>query len=611
MMPKPRAPLYAPLRSARLALGALAMLAMHASAQVVDAPAQAPVPAAAVSASSDAIRYRVDVEAPAEIAQVLGTTVDLIRWQGYTDMTPDLLDALVREAPLQAREAAAAVGYFSAQVTVTLDRAQSPVAVTLRVIAGAPTRVAGVRIAVTGAAVDDAVLGASAIAAVQGGWPLREGQVFTQAAWAAAKQRAVAMLAASPYAAARLASSEARVDPDTARAELQVALDSGPPFYVGDIAIQGLSRYTPELVRNFSTLERGAPYGENAVDDFIRRLLTSGYFASVQANLDTAPEHAADAKLTLSVIEAPPKRLEFGVGYSSDTQFRASASYSDVDIDGKGLQFYANARLETKVQSVDLRLLRPPDAKGWRDSLSGAVERTDIEGLITKTASAIVRRQAIDERNTPAYSAGFYFDEQQPSGGEAVKSHALYVDAQYTWRRTDELLSPTRGWMANFEGGAGIPGVSTKGFGRTVGKAAYWLPFGNDDQLYLRAEGGAVLANSRNGVPSVFLFRTGGDTTVRGYAFESLGVQQDNAVVGGRYYAVGSAEVTHWFAPAWGVAAFVDAGNATDSLTSFPFKVGYGIGARLRTPIGPFRLDLAYGEATRQVRLHFSVGLSF
>jgi translocation and assembly module TamA len=39
--------------------------------------------------------------------------------------------------------------------------------------------------------------------------------------------------------------------------------------------------------------------------------------------------------------------------------------------------------------------------------------------------------------------------------------------------------------------------------------------------------------------------------------------------------------------------------------------VGYGIGARLRTPIGPFRLDLAYGQAVQSLRLHLSVGLSF
>jgi len=568
-------------------------------------------PAPTVTQSSDAIRYRVVVDAPSAIADVLATSVDLIRWQDYADMTEDLLDALVRESTGQAKEAAAAVGYFSAAVSVTLDRSQTPVTVTLRVVAGAPTRVTSVHVSIDGPAASDATLGASAIASVQSAWNLRVGDVFTQGAWAAAKLRAVATLAASPYAGARLAASEARVDPENASADLQVTLDSGPPFHIGDIDIQGLSRYTPELVRNFGTLRRGAPFSESTVDDYVRRLLASGYFASVQAKLDIDPEHAQDATLTLSVIESPPKRLEFGLGYSSDTQFRASANYSDVDIDGKGLQFYANARLESKLTSVDLRLVQPPTEGGWIDSYSAAVLRTDIEGLVTRTASVSARRQAVDERNTPAFGIGFYVDDQQPSGGEQVSSHALYADAQYTWRRTDDLLSPTRGWMANVQGGAGIPGVSTKGFGRVVAKAAYWLPLARDDSLYLRAEGGAVLANSRDGIPSVFVFRTGGDTTVRGYAFESLGVQQDNAVVGGRYYAVGSAEVTHWFNPTWGIAAFVDAGNATDSLQSFPFRLGYGVGARLRTPIGPFRLDLAYGEHTHEVRVHFSVGLSF
>jgi translocation and assembly module TamA len=33
---------------------------------------------------------------------------------------------------------------------------------------------------------------------------------------------------------------------------------------------------------------------------------------------------------------------------------------------------------------------------------------------------------------------------------------------------------------------------------------------------------------------------------VRGYAFDSLGVKLGNAIVGGRYYAVGSAEAIRW-----------------------------------------------------------------
>ena len=98
---------------------------------------------------------------------------------------------------------------------------------------------------------------------------------------------------------------------------------------------------------------------------------------------------------------------------------------------------------------------------------------------------------------------------------------------------------------------------------------------------------------------------------MRGYAFDSLGVPLDNATVGGRYYFVGSTEVTRWFGESWGIATFVDAGNAFDSPHDVDVALGYGVGLRVRTPIGPFRIDLAYGQQSHSVRLHFSVGLSF
>jgi translocation and assembly module TamA len=221
------------------------------------------------------------------------------------------------------------------------------------------------------------------------------------------------------------------------------------------------------------------------------------------------------------------------------------------------------------------------------------------------------RRRAIEERRTPAFGIGFYVNTQAPEGAPSEASHALYVDGEYTWRNVDDLLAPTKGWMANAQLGWGVPGVSTEQFGRVIGRVVGWWPFSRNDQLVARADAGAVIAQSRVGIPSTFLFRTGGDTTVRGYKFESLGVEQGNAIVGGRYYAVASVELVHWINQTWGVAGFVDAGNAVDKISKLDPAVGYGVGARLRTPIGPFRLDVAYGERVQHVRLHFSVGLSF
>lgn len=72
-----------------------------------------------------------------------------------------------------------------------------------------------------------------------------------------------------------------------------------------------------------------------------------------------------------------------------------------------------------------------------------------------------------------------------------------------------------------------------------------------------------------------------------------------------------STEYTHWLDPRWGIAAFVDAGNAVDDLTDVSLAVGYGLGARWRTPAGPIAVDVAYGQRSESVQLHFSLAIPF
>lgn len=589
------------------------MLATAVASSAASAQIAAPLVAGTESGRSatGAIRYRVRVDAPSAIAEAIASAVDLIRWQDFADMTEDLLDRLARLAVTQAREAAATQGYFSADVKITIERTSDPVLITLSVDPKEPTRIVDVRVAVTGPAADDVSAGTSAIARMRSEWRLPRGEVFRQSAWDEAKEHALATLAASPYAAAKIIASEARIDPAAHSAALSLEIESGPPFRFGGIDVLGLERYAPGLVRDFSPIHPGERYDQQALDDYVRRLLASGYFASVQAAIEPDPARADDATVTVNVIEAPTKRLELGAGYSTDTRYRASASYSDVNIDDRGLQLHADARIESKVQSAQLRFARPPAPGGWIDTFASSLTRTDIENLVTRTASVTARRRSINERSTPAFGAGFHASEEAPEGASRDRAHAFFVDGEYTWRKVDDLLAPTRGVMANAQAGVGIPFVSTRGFLRFIGRTAAWWPLGRETQVALRADVGAVIADARDGIPSNFLFRTGGDTTVRGYAFESLGVKRGPAVIGGRYYAVGSAEVTQWVNESVGIAAFVDAGNATDSLARFSPAVGYGAGLRLKTPIGPFRFDVAYGEQTEEVRVHFSVGLSF
>jgi translocation and assembly module TamA len=104
---------------------------------------------------------------------------------------------------------------------------------------------------------------------------------------------------------------------------------------------------------------------------------------------------------------------------------------------------------------------------------------------------------------------------------------------------------------------------------------------------------------------------------VRGYATSSIGVTQDNgAIAAGRYLATGSVE---WQRPIrwnqertdWESAVFFDAGTVSNDMHRLQTKIGYGVGARWRSPIGPLRMDLAYGQAVQKLRLHLSVGFVF
>ena len=97
-----------------------------------------------------------------------------------------------------------------------------------------------------------------------------------------------------------------------------------------------------------------------ALDQYLRRLNGTGYFASAQAAIEADPTKADDATVKLAVIEAPTKTFEAGVGYSTDTEFRVNASYRNVDINGHGLQLYADGRIETLTQSASIRFVQPP-----------------------------------------------------------------------------------------------------------------------------------------------------------------------------------------------------------------------------------------------------------
>ncbi len=448
-------------------------------------------------------------------------------------------------------------------------------------------------------------------------WHLPVGKPFRQADWNQAKQQLLGQLLAEEHAAARLLDSEAAIDPAQRSAQLTAHYDAGPAYRFGALQIEGLRSYSPELVERYNQHVRpGQPYREDELNGLVAALQSSPYFSSVQATLDkdAAPDEdgIVTAPVRIRVNERTPHRMAFGAGFSSNTGARVEFNYHTPNFLSQAWELNSGLRLEQKQQTIYADVFLPPSEKDRRNSVGAMVENNDIQGL--KTARYAFGAQTVQQRGSieQRLSINWQHEVLQPDGGEETTSRALVPNVMWTWRKVDNLLDPHDGIVLQLQVGGGTKAVlSDQNFVRFQSRWQQFVPLGRVDTLTLRGEIGYTLAENRDHIPQDYLFRTGGTGTVRGYAYQSLGVQENAAIVGGRYLAIVSGEVTHWLNESWGIAGFIDAGDAVDDLKDARLAVGYGLGARWRSPAGPIGADIAYGQRTGDLHLHFSLAIPF
>ncbi|MBS1160239.1 MAG: surface antigen [Proteobacteria bacterium] len=504
-------------------------------------------------------------------------------------------------------EILATEGYFSPQFEFTEDSGD----LRLSIDPGPRTSIGELEIII------DGPLPPESRAALLAGWGLAVGQPFRQEDWNSAKQQVLAELLAVDFAAATLVDSTAEIDSAAHRAKLSVHYASGPRYRFGELRIAGLQRYDPDLIARYNrAVRRGAPYREESLNALRSSLQATPYFSSVEAGLDlasaTGSGDTVDVPVFLRLRERPAHSIAFGVGASSNTGARVSFNYHTPDVFNQAWEMDSGLRLEQKKQTIYTDFFLPPDDRLRRHSVGVMAEGTDIQGL--RTERYAFGAQTVQQRGSAEQRLALNWEDEKryADGVQTSTARALAPNAMWTLRQVDSGLDPRRGFVLQLQVGGGAKAAwSDQNFLRLHARYQHFIPLGRVDTLALRGEVGYTQAASRQGIPQNYLFRTGGTGSVRGYAYQSLGLREGGAVVGGRYLGVLSAEATHWLDDTWGIAAFVDAGDAVDSWQDVRLAVGYGLGARWRSPAGPIGADLAYGQRTGKVQLHFSLAIPF
>ncbi len=565
---------------------------------------------AGAAGAAEEASFEVAIEAPGRVQTLLAEHVEISRWRTHERMNTEEFRRLYRAAPKEIADLLATEGYYRPQIQPTLEELDGRLRARFVVEPGSPVRVAAVSIEFAGPLPQQDPDAAQKMDRLRSTWPLDAGEVFRHADWEEGKRSLLRGLALDRYPLASIAKSEALVDPDRGSAQLTVVIDTGPAIRFGQVEIEGLQLYPRSVVENLNPIREGSPYSLLQLREYQTRLLESGYFTSV--TVDAAPQPDGTAPIRVWVEERETRRIAFGIGYSTDAGARFQAEYRQLNFLQRALQLGTRLKIEERTHSAGADLYFPTTAEGYRHRLVAEAARTDIQGTqtdkVTLTAGRTRKRGDIEADISVSYIA----EEEQVSGFPTDTRQAITGNWSYTIRRTNHPLFPDKGYLLNVQVG-GAPGilVAERSFLRLYGRTAYYLKMGDTGLVTLRGELGWVHANGTTNIPSDYLFRTGGDQTVRGYAYQSLGVRKGDAVTGGRALGVASAEYTHWVRDDWGVAVFVDTGNATEDFRNFSFKTGVGVGARWRSPVGPLNLDIAHGRDEGSLRVHFSVGLAF
>lgn len=455
-------------------------------------------------------------------------------------------------------------------------------------------------------------------------WPLTRGMPFINGSWHDAKISLLDDVSRKDFFFARYVRTQATILADDAQADLTLDVASGPRVRMGELQVSGLRRVPRKLIDRYVTYAPGQPYDQDLLDDWQQALNSTAFFrgAFVTLNQDDETQKvlAGDEiqlPVQVQVTEAPARNVRASLGADSDHGVRVEGLYRQNVVLGQPVWIETGLGVDRKRQRAFFDVHLPPSVKGYRDSMGVLANHSEIEGVRNTRAglgwNRFRERKATDEsRVNYQMRTGLVlaYDKTHYKGAEKFTVPTLVGTWQWLRRDVNDIYDPREGNLIETGLGAGLTVDKAEPFFRSGLRMQKWWPIGRHDVLSVRGEVGKVWSRTDR-LPEDFGYRTGGARSIRGYRYQSIGIERGEATIGAEALAVLGVEYTHYFTPQLGMNVFIDGGDAADSFGDLRWHVGYGAGVTLRTPAGPFSVDLAYGHRDRRLRLHFSLGIAF
>ncbi|MDU0458720.1 MAG: autotransporter assembly complex family protein [Geobacteraceae bacterium] len=519
------------------------------------------------------------------------------------------MERFARQAEDKTRTALEPFGYYNAQVTVTTEAAGDGYRLLVKVAAGEPVRLSEVKVTLAGPGSEERRLNRLVKA-----FPLNRGDVLLHQRYEEAKAALKLRAQALGYLDAEFSRHEIRIEKTATSATVELLLESGEKYYFGETAIQGAPDYPDDFLRRHLTYKSGEVFSCPALGETQRNFTNSERFKEVLIIPEKQDAEASRVPVTVQLTAGPRISVRPGVGYGTDTGARFTVRYRDLNMFHLGHELYSHLYVAERLQGLVTGYIIP----GSRDIRSSTTLQLNLQQEETSTYdSRILALELARNRSLGKGKLGTVYVRAQYEdysvGDQNSSARLLLPGVRFSDDRYNNPIRPRRGFRYALElrGTHQLLGSDTA-LVQFLAEGSHLLPLPWRLSLHTRVKAGTtLLSDPLRDIPPSLRFFAGGDQSVRGYSYKSLGPRDASGqITGGKQLLTSSIELERALFKDWGISLFYDVGNSFNSFSSVKLFQGAGVGLHYYTSVGALNISVArpLWQDNPSIHFHFTVG---
>ncbi|WP_320019437.1 outer membrane protein assembly factor BamA [Labilibaculum manganireducens] len=394
-------------------------------------------------------------------------------------------------------------------------------------------------------------------------------------------------------------------------ATINFIVNPGNKSYFGKINLEGNSVINKAYILKHVELSKGEVFSQVKIEKTQEELFDMNLFryVTIRAMMDSVNHDSVP--ISIHIKELPRWSVKIGAGYGTEDKIRTSILFKRLNFLGGGRtlsikgqhSYFTPLSIESKFIQPDVWsknldfILNPFFSREKEDSYEVDRLGTSVtfQKELTKKSAAYISYTFGKDKVDISKSKGSLSIED----ADKLNHNKSGVTLGYNLNTTNDIFSPEKGWK--YEGTATYMGIGFNSqfhYYKILTEIDYFHSLRKNVVFAGKIKIGIIeptQGDSQSPIEDRFLM--GGALSLRGWGRNQISPKNEEGnKLGGNSMMEASAEIRF---PLYGIfsgTAFTDFGNSW--LNSWEFKLNQlnynaGLGLRVKTPVGPIRLDVA------------------